>query len=140
MLAILLIPASLCYTFGRMVNDTRQGWAILATMLVIFLPLLVATYVAEQTGNPKLAGSSIDQVRSTDQVGGNMEGKEVRFGIANSALWAVATTAASNGSVNGHHRGLQRLRERHARQLHSAWRDDPNVADPTRRNHLRRRG
>lgn len=103
MLAILLIPASLCYTFGRMVNDTRQGWAILAAMFVIFVPLLLVTYMAEQSGNPKLASLSIDQTTSTDQVGGNMEGKEVRFGIANSALWGVATTAASNGSVNAMH-------------------------------------
>lgn len=103
MLAILLIPAALCYTFGRMVNDTRQGWAILAAMLVIFVPLLLGCYAAEQAGNPRLDPSFVDQSMSIDQSGGNMEGKEVRFGIANSALWATATTAASNGSVNAMH-------------------------------------
>jgi K+-transporting ATPase ATPase A chain len=95
MLAILLIPAALCYTFGRMIGDTRQGWALLAAMLVIFVPLVFAGYAAEQAGNPWLAAAT--------QPGGNMEGKEVRFGIASSALWAAATTAASNGSVNAMH-------------------------------------
>jgi potassium-transporting ATPase potassium-binding subunit len=82
MLAILLLPAALCYTFGRMVNDPRQGVALLATMLMLFVPLLLVTVYAEQ---------------------GNMEGKEVRFGTLNSAMWGVATTAASNGSVNAMH-------------------------------------
>jgi K+-transporting ATPase ATPase A chain len=100
MLALLLIPAALCYTFGRMVNDTRQGWAVLAAMVVIFVPLVMGCYAAEQAGNPRLEESNVDQQASENQVGGNMEGKEVRFGIANSALWATATTAASNGSVN----------------------------------------
>jgi K+-transporting ATPase ATPase A chain len=103
LLAILLIPASLCYTFGRMVNDRRQGWALLASMLVIFVPLLVGAYAAEQAGNPVLTTLGADQAASVTQAGGNMEGKEVRFGIANSALWATATTAASNGSVNSMH-------------------------------------
>jgi K+-transporting ATPase ATPase A chain len=103
MLAILLIPAALCYTFGRMVGDTRQGWAALAAMLVIFVPLVFATYAAEQAGNPRLDPALVNQRITNDQPGGNMEGKEVRFGIANSALWATATTAASNGSVNSMH-------------------------------------
>jgi K+-transporting ATPase ATPase A chain len=103
MLAILLIPAALCYTFGRMVGDTRQGWAILAAMLVIFVPLTFGAYFAEQSGNPVLTQSGADTVGSEAQSGGNMEGKEVRFGIANSALWAAATTSASNGSVNSMH-------------------------------------
>ena len=103
MLAILLIPAALCYTFGRMVGDTRQGWAALAAMLVIFVPLVFATYAAEQAGNPRLDPALVNQRITDDQPGGNMEGKEVRFGIANSALWATATTAASNGSVNSMH-------------------------------------
>ena len=103
MLAILLIPAALCYTFGRMVGDTRQGWAVLAAMLVMFVPLALATYAAEQAGNPRLDPALVDQQASADQPGGNMEGKEVRFGIASSALWAAATTAASNGSVNAMH-------------------------------------
>jgi K+-transporting ATPase ATPase A chain len=102
-LAILLIPAALCYTFGRMIGDTRQGWAVLVAMLVIFVPLTFGAYVAEQAGNPMLAAAGADTHESTTQSGGNMEGKEVRFGIANSALWATATTAASNGSVNAMH-------------------------------------
>ena len=102
-LAILLIPAALCYTFGRMVGDTRQGWAVLAAMLVIFIPLTFGGYLAEQAGNPRLDSADVDQQASAVQAGGNMEGKEVRFGIANSALWAAATTAASNGSVNSMH-------------------------------------
>jgi K+-transporting ATPase ATPase A chain len=103
LLAILLIPAALCYTFGEMVGDRRQGWAILAAMFVIFVPLIVVTMVAEQTGNPILARLGADQSASSSQAGGNMEGKETRFGIVNSTLWAVATTAASNGSVNSMH-------------------------------------
>ena len=103
MLAILLIPAALCYTFGRMVGDTRQGWAVLAAMMVIYLPLTFGGYAAEQAGNPRLDAALVDQLASPGQPGGNMEGKEVRFGIANSALWATATTAASNGSVNSMH-------------------------------------
>jgi K+-transporting ATPase ATPase A chain len=103
LLAILLVSAALCYTFGRMIGDRRQGWALLAAMLVIFVPLLVGAYAAEQAGNPRLTPVAVDQAVSTEQPGGNMEGKEVRFGIANSALWATATTSASNGSVNSMH-------------------------------------
>jgi K+-transporting ATPase ATPase A chain len=103
MLAILLIPASLCYTFGEMVGDRRQGWAVLAAMTVVFVAMLGLTVIAEQRGNPLLAGLGVDQAASDSQPGGNMEGKEVRFGVANSSLWAVATTAASNGSVNSMH-------------------------------------
>jgi potassium-transporting ATPase potassium-binding subunit len=102
-LAILLIPAALCFTFGEMVGDRRQGWAILAAMSVVFVPLLVVTTVMEQQGNPVLAGLAVDQSVSDLQPGGNMEGKEARFGIVNSTTWAVATTAASNGSVNSMH-------------------------------------
>jgi len=102
-LAILLIPAALCYTFGRMVNDKRQGWALLAAMLVIFVPLMVGAFAAEQSGNPRFESLGVDQSASDTQPGGNMEGKETRFGIVNSALWATATTAASNGSVNAMH-------------------------------------
>ena len=100
MLAILLIPAALCHTFGTMVGDTRQGWAILAAMSLVFVALVAVTVNAEQIGNPQLSALGVDQSASSFQSGGNMEGKEVRFGIANSSLWAVATTAASNGSVN----------------------------------------
>ncbi len=103
MLSILLIPAALCYTFGKMVGDTRQGWAILAAMTIIFVVLLSVTVWSEQTGNPAIASLGVDIKQSNINPGGNMEGKEVRFGVANSALWATATTAASNGSVNSMH-------------------------------------
>jgi K+-transporting ATPase ATPase A chain len=102
-LAILLIPAALCYTFGKMIGDTRQGWAILAAMTIVFAALLASAYLAEGNGNPVLAAAGADQTATAANPGGNMEGKEVRFGVANSALWAVATTSASNGSVNSMH-------------------------------------
>jgi K+-transporting ATPase ATPase A chain len=102
-LAILLISAALCYTFGVMVKDTRQGWAILAAMTLIFVPLLALCVGSEQAGNSAFSKLGVDMTASHLQAGGNMEGKEVRFGIANSALWATATTAASNGSVNSMH-------------------------------------
>jgi K+-transporting ATPase ATPase A chain len=102
LLAILIIPAALCHTFGVMVGDTRQGWAILAAMTVMFVGLLAVCVVAEQNGHT-LAKQGVDHAASLLQAGGNMEGKEVRFGIAASALWATATTAASNGSVNAMH-------------------------------------
>ena len=100
MLAILLIPAALCHTFGEMVGDRRQGWALLAVMTVIFVPLMIGCVAAEQAGNPALHGLPVNQQASALQAGGNMEGKEVRFGIVDSAIWSTATTAASNGSVN----------------------------------------
>ena len=102
-LAILLLPASLCCTFGVMVGDRRQGWALLAAMTAIFVLLLVLTASFEQSGSLKLAAMGVDDAASLTSSGGNMEGKEARFGIANSALWAVAATAASNGSVNSMH-------------------------------------
>jgi K+-transporting ATPase ATPase A chain len=103
MLSILMISGALCYTFGVMVGDTRQGWAILAAMLVIFVPLVIGAVAAEQAGVTAYDAMGIDQVASAWQSGGNMEGKETRFGIANSGIWATATTAASNGSVNAMH-------------------------------------
>ena len=103
MLAILVISAALCYTFGKMVGDTRQGWAILAVMTLIFVTFLALAVWAEQNGNPAFTVLGVDQAQSDLNPGGNMEGKEVRFGIANSALWATATTSASNGSVNSMH-------------------------------------
>lgn len=99
-LFILLIPAGLVYTFGKMVRDTRQGWAIFATMSLLFLAGVFVCYPAEQAGNPILARLGIQTQATATQPGGNMEGKEVRFGIAPSALWTVATSDASNGSVN----------------------------------------
>ena len=109
MLAILLIPAALCYTFGAMVGDRRQGWALLATMLVIFVPLAIGCTMAEQAGNPALAGLGLDQHVGALQAGGNMEGKETRFGIAASSLFVTITTAASCGAVNAMHDSLTPL-------------------------------
>jgi K+-transporting ATPase ATPase A chain len=103
MIAILLIGAASCWMFGEMVGDRRQGWAVLAAMTAIFAVLLVSCYGAEQAGNPRLAALGLDQATTATSPGGNMEGKEARFGIAPSATWAVATTAASNGSVNSMH-------------------------------------
>ncbi|MBS0337850.1 MAG: potassium-transporting ATPase subunit KdpA [Proteobacteria bacterium] len=103
MLSILVISGALCYTFGKMVGDTRQGWAILAAMTIVLVAMLAVAVAAEQSGNPLLTKLGVDQVATAAQSGGNMEGKETRFGIANSALWATATTAASNGSVNAMH-------------------------------------
>src|SRR5215471_947643 len=102
LLSILVISGALCYTFGVMVGDTRQGWAVLAAMTVIFVTLLAVCVVAEQNG-ATLAKQGVDHSVSAGSSGGNMEGKEVRFGIVNSALWATATTSASNGSVNSMH-------------------------------------
>ena len=102
LLAILLISAALCYTFGVMVKDTRQGWAVLSAMTVIFVALLAVCVVAEQNG-AVFTKQGVDHTAGDLQSGGNMEGKEVRFGIVNSALWATATTGASNGSVNSMH-------------------------------------
>src|SRR5262245_47630179 len=102
-LAILVISGALCYTFGKMVGDTRQGWAVLAAMIVIFVAMLALCEWAEYAGNPRFTPLGVDQTASALAPGGNMEGKEVRFGIANSALWATATTGASNGSVNSMH-------------------------------------
>jgi len=103
MLAIFLIPAALCLVFGRMVGDERQGWTILATMSLLFVVAVVATTAFEQQGNPLLASLGVDQAASALQAGGNMEGKETRFGIATSALFAVITTAASCGAVIAMH-------------------------------------
>ena len=103
LLAILLIPAALCFTFGGMVRDKRQGAALLAAMTAIFVAGALATMHFEQQGNPRIAALGVDQSPSATQSGGNMEGKETRFGVDSSALWAVATTAASNGSVNAMH-------------------------------------
>ena len=103
MLAMLAIPAALTYTFGRMVGDTRQGWAVLAAMAILLVTLLTVTVHSEQRGNPLIARLGVDQAASATQAGGNMEGKEARFGIAASALFATVTTATSCGAVNGMH-------------------------------------
>ena len=101
MLAIIVIPAALTYTFGRMVGDTRQGWAVFAAMLILFVALLSVAAWNEQRGNPQLAGLGVDQ--TGNQPGGNMEGKETRFGIGASALFATVTTATSCGATNSMH-------------------------------------
>jgi K+-transporting ATPase ATPase A chain len=103
LLAILLIPAALCFTFGEMIGQRRQGVALLTVMLLIFSAFLGATVYAEQQGNSRLTELGVEQLASSTQPGGNMEGKETRFGIVGSALWATATTAAANGSVNSMH-------------------------------------
>ncbi|MGO8856634.1 MAG: potassium-transporting ATPase subunit KdpA [Steroidobacteraceae bacterium] len=109
MLAIFIIPFALTYTFGKMVGDTRQGWVILAAMLILFLPLVLLAFHSEQNGSPLVAHQGIDQVASAVQAGGNMEGKETRFGIAASALFAAVTTATSCGAVNTMHDSLMPL-------------------------------
>jgi potassium-transporting ATPase potassium-binding subunit len=103
LLSILVISSGLTYTFGKMVGDTRQGWALFAAMAIMFLAGVFLCYPAEQAGNPILARLGVETSTTRTQPGGNMEGKEVRFGNASSALWATATTDASNGSVNSMH-------------------------------------
>jgi K+-transporting ATPase ATPase A chain len=109
MIAIFLIPAALCFTFGRVVGDMRQGWAVLAAMTVMFVVAVMVLTPAEQAGNPLFSPLGVDQVSSALQAGGNMEGKEVRFGIDASALFAAVTTAASCGAVNLMHDSLTPL-------------------------------
>jgi K+-transporting ATPase ATPase A chain len=109
MLAILVIPFALTYTFGSMVGDRRQGWALLAAMLVLFVTLTLLAFNSEQQGNPLIAAQGIDQAAGAGQAGGNMEGKETRFGIAASALFVAATTATSCGAVNTMHDSLTPL-------------------------------
>jgi K+-transporting ATPase ATPase A chain len=102
-LALTLIPASLTYTFGRAVGDSRQGWAVLAAMVILFVTLVGIAGYNEQLGNPRIAALGVDQTASALQPGGNMEGKETRFGIGASALFATATTGTSCGAVNAMH-------------------------------------
>ncbi len=103
MISMFLIPAALCFVFGRMVGDTRQGWAVFGAMTVIFVVMAVVAMWAEQQGNPAIAGLGVDQTHTVLQAGGNMEGKEARFGIVASTLFATITTAASCGAVNAMH-------------------------------------
>ena len=103
MLAIFIIPAGLCFTFGRMVGDLRQGWAVLAAMTLIFVVMTAGVMSAEQQASPALQALGVDQQASSLQSGGNMEGKETRFGISSSTLFAAVTTAASCGAVNSMH-------------------------------------
>ncbi|HUK18482.1 MAG TPA: potassium-transporting ATPase subunit KdpA [Bryobacteraceae bacterium] len=106
---IFLIPAGLTYTFGKMVRDTRQGWAIFAAMTVLFAAGFFTVYHFEQAGNPNIAKMGVETADTGTQPGGNMEGKEVRFGIANSALFTTITTDASCGAVNNMHDSLTPL-------------------------------
>ena len=103
MLAEFVIAVALCYTFGVLVGDRRQGWAILATMMIVFVGMLSVAVWSETSGNPALAKLGVDQTVSATQSGGNMEGKETRFGVVNSALFATVTTATSTGAVNSMH-------------------------------------
>jgi K+-transporting ATPase ATPase A chain len=103
MISMFLIPAALCFVFGRVVGDSRQGWAILGAMMAIFVVMAVVATWAEQRGNPAIAALGVDQAHGVLQAGGNMEGKETRFGIVSSALFATITTAASCGAVNAMH-------------------------------------
>jgi K+-transporting ATPase ATPase A chain len=103
MLAILLIPAALTHTFGRLIRDTRQGWALLAAMTLVLVPALFVAEHFEQAGNPLFGPQGVDQTAGGQAPGGNMEGKEVRFGIVDSALFATVTTASSDGAVNSMH-------------------------------------
>jgi len=103
MLAMFLIPAALCFAFGRMLGDSRQGWAVLAAMTVIFVVMAGVALWAEQQGNPLFTPLGVDQAQTSFQAGGNMEGKETRFGIVASALFATITTAASCGAINAVH-------------------------------------
>jgi K+-transporting ATPase ATPase A chain len=109
MIAIFLIPAGLCFAFGRMVGDQRQGWAVLATMTLLFVVMTVTVMFAEQQAHPILAALNVDQASSVLQAGGNMEGKETRFGISASSLFVAVTTAASCGAVNAMHDSLMPL-------------------------------
>lgn len=109
MLAIFIIPAGLCFTFGLMVGDRRQGWAVFSAMAIVFVLMAGVAIWAEQAGNPVLTASGADQTSSVLQSGGNMEGKETRFGIVSSALFTTITTAASCGAVNAMHDSLTPL-------------------------------
>jgi len=102
-LAIFVIPAGLTYTFGRFVGNQKQGWALFAAMLFLFIAGVSGIYWAEQSGNPILSRMGVNQAATSTQSGGNMEGKEVRFGVSGSALFAAATTDASCGAVNSMH-------------------------------------
>ncbi|MEG3074407.1 MAG: potassium-transporting ATPase subunit KdpA, partial [Ruthenibacterium sp.] len=99
-LSLLLLPVALVFSFGRYVADKKQGRALFATMFILFLVALLAVAFFEQAGTPQLAQGGAVYMGQSGQSGGNMEGKETRFGVADSALWATSTTAASNGSVN----------------------------------------
>ena len=108
-LAMLLIPSALTYAFGSMLLRRRQGWVLFGACLVMFAGFIALAYTAEQAGNPLLTAAGADQLASATQPGGNMEGKELRFGIADTALFVATTTAATTGSVNAMHDSLTPL-------------------------------
>ena len=128
MLALILIPAALCITFGKMVGDKRQGWALLSAMTIVLVTLMALCTWSEQGGNPRFASIGIDQQASNLQPGGNMEGKEARFGIVD-----------FRDLGHGDHSGLERLGQFHARFLHAHGRPVPAGTDAVGRGHLRRR-
>ena len=109
LLAMFLISFALTYTFGKMVGDVRQGWVLLIAMLILFVPLAILAFHSEQQGNPLIAHEGVDQIASAAQPGGNMEGKETRFGIASSSLWAAVATGTSTGAVNSSHDSMMPL-------------------------------
>ncbi len=110
MLSIFILPAGLTYVFGKMVKDTRQGWALLSTMYVLFIIGIIICYCSESFGNPNISAQNVEtSTKILGDLGGNMEGKEVRFGLANSALFATITSAASCGAVNCMHDSLTPL-------------------------------
>ena len=119
MLAIFVISAGLTHTFGKMAGDRRQGWALFAAMGVLFLMGVAPAIWAEQRGNPNFAAMGINQAATATQSGGNFEGKEVRFGIVNSALWATITTDTSCGAVNSMHDSLHAAGRVHPAAQHS---------------------
>ena len=103
MIAILLIPAALCHTFGVAIGNRRQGWAMFVAMAIVFVCMSIVTIQAEQAGNPSVGSLGVDQSWGPGQAGGNMEGKETRFGVASSALFATVTTSGGDGAVNSMH-------------------------------------
>ncbi len=124
LLFILLIPAALTATFGRMVGNRRQGWALFGAMAVMLVASIAVTYAAEQNGSPAQKAAGVETAAQDGGTGGNLEGKEQRFGVADSSLWAAVTTAASNGSVNSAPRRLHRHRRRGAAGEHDDRRGD----------------
>ena len=122
MTAIFLLPAALCFVFGRMVGDTRQGWAVFGAMTVIFVVMAALALWAEQRGNPAFASLGVDQAHTALQSGGNMEGKEARFGVIASALFATITTAASCGAVNAMHDSFTPVGRHGSPMAHAAGR------------------
>ena len=130
MLSILLIPVALCFTFGKCVKDKKQGVAIFLAMMIMMVGALAITAVQEHSGTPQLEQSGAVDISSEDQAGGNMEGKEARFGIATSVTWAIFTTSASNGSVNSMHDSYCRSNRRRNCGCSTLWNSFPPWSSP----------